>query len=81
MSRMFGRRKILESIGMISSPIRDIETIKQQLEIPTSQSNVRPNNTDGDDGDKKIVTENNQEFLYVKVDGRWMKSELQEVEI
>lgn len=81
MSRMFGRRKILDSIGMISSPIRDIETIKQQLETPTSQSNVRPNNTDGDDGDKKIVTENNQEFLYVKVDGRWMKSELQEVEI
>ena len=81
MSRMFGRRKILESIGMVSSTVRDIETIKQQLETPTSQSNVRPNNTDGDDGDKKIVTENNQEFLYVKVDGRWMKSELQEVEI
>ena len=81
MSRFFGRKTVLNGIGVVSTPRQDVNEIKQQFATPTNQTNVRPNNTDGDDGDKKIVTENNQEFLYVKVEGRWMKSELQEVEI
>ena len=53
---------------------------KQQL-LHTEQNNVRPSNTDGENGDKKVIVEGNEEFLYVKVNDRWKKTQLQEVEI
>ena len=38
-----------------------------------------PTNSEGVDGDRKVVKEGNDNYLYVKVDGRWMKTQLQEV--
>ena len=82
MSRFFGRQgKILNAVGRQSNIELEIEEVKQQYATPTEQENVRPLNTDGVDGDKKVVVEGNQEFLYVKVNNRWKKTELQEVEI
>lgn len=82
MSRFFGRQgKILNAVGRQSNIELEIEEVKQQYATPTEQETVRPSNTDGVDGDKKVVVEGNQEFLYVKVNNRWKKTELQEVEI
>jgi len=82
MSRFFNRgAKILNSIGRQTNVQLEIEEVKQQFATPTQQDNVRPSNNDGQDGDKKVVVEGNQEFLYVKVNDRWKKTQLQEVEI
>ena len=82
MSRFFNRGvKILNSIGRQTNVQLEIEEVKQQFATPTEQETVRPSNTDGVDGDKKVVVEGNQEFLYVKVNDRWKKTQLQEVEI
>ena len=32
----------------------------------------------GEDGDRKVVKEGHDNYLYIKVDGRWMKTQLEE---
>ncbi len=82
MSRFFNKKgNIINNIGRQTSVQLEIQEVQQQFSTPTIQTNERPDNNEGQDGDKKVVVEGNQEFLYVKVDDRWMKSELQEVEI
>tara|TARA_R100000008_G_C3456901_1_gene102183 strand:- start:206 stop:445 length:240 start_codon:yes stop_codon:yes gene_type:complete len=77
---LFKRHPILKNISRTSSAIRDIEEVKQQYETVQPVSKGRPNNRDGKNGDKKVVQEGYEEFLYVKVKGKWVKTELQEVE-
>ena len=82
MSRFFGRQgTVLNNIARQSNVQLEIEEVKQQFATPTEQDNVRPSNTDGENGDKKVIVEGNQEFLYVKVNDGWKKTQLQEVEI
>ena len=82
MSRFFGRQgTVLNNIAKQSNVQLEIEEVKQQFDTPTEQDNVRPSNTDGENGDKKVIVEGNEEFLYVKVNDRWKKTQLQEVEI
>ena len=82
MSRFFSRQgTVLSNIARQSNVQLEIEEVKQQFSTPTEQDNVRPSNTDGKNGDKKVIVEGNEEFLYVKVNDRWKKTQLQEVEI
>ena len=82
MSRFFGRQgTVLNNIAKQSNVQLEIEEVKQQFATPTEQDNVSPSNTDGENGDKKVIVEGNEEFLYVKVNDRWKKTQLQEVEI
>lgn len=72
-------RRILDKIHSIKDNIRDIEETKQQYETPIKVDRNIPTNSQGVDGDRKVVKEGNDNYLYIKVDGRWMKTQLQEV--
>lgn len=76
---MIQKKRILDRIQTIKDNANDIEEIKEQYETPIEVNRVRPNNSQGENGDRKVVKEGNDNFLYIKVDGRWMKTQLQEV--
>jgi hypothetical protein len=69
------KERILNTIASITGRSK-IQEIEQQYETPIKTTIDRPINDEGVDGDRTVV----QEFLYIKVGGRWMKTELQEVE-
>ena len=73
------KRTILDGIHTIKNNTQDIEETKQQYETPIDVNRSIPKNTEGKDGDRKVVQEGNDNYLYIKVDGRWMKTQLQEV--
>lgn len=78
----FGKQKIkriLDRIHTIKDNTQDIEETKQQYETPIKVDRNIPTNSEGVDGDRKVVKEGNDNYLYIKVDGRWMKTQLQEV--
>tara|TARA_Y100001972_G_C7377110_1_gene197921 strand:- start:164 stop:397 length:234 start_codon:yes stop_codon:yes gene_type:complete len=75
---MTEKTRLLDSIQTIKDSVKDVEEIKQQYETPILSDKVRPNNRDGVNGDRKIIKEGNNNFLYVKVEGRWMKTQLEE---
>tara|TARA_R110000796_G_scaffold37307_5_gene94245 strand:- start:988 stop:1248 length:261 start_codon:yes stop_codon:yes gene_type:complete len=52
---------------------------EQQYETPLQPTAVVPRSIEGKDGDMKLITEGVDVYLYVKVDKRWMKTQLQEV--
>jgi hypothetical protein len=41
--------------------------------------NKKPSNTEGKTGDRKVIQEGSNYYLYIKVTDRWMKVQLQEV--
>tara|TARA_R110000803_G_scaffold11628_4_gene34631 strand:+ start:338 stop:592 length:255 start_codon:yes stop_codon:yes gene_type:complete len=55
------------------------EEAEQQYETPLQPTAVIPNPIEGKNGDTKLITEGADVYLYVKVDKRWMKTQLQEV--
>ena len=55
------------------------EEAEQQYETPLQPTAVVPRSIEGKDGDMKLITEGVDVYLYVKVDKRWMKTQLQEV--
>ena len=73
------KRTILDEIHTIKNNTQDIEETKQQYETPIDVNRNIPKNIEGKDGDRKVVKEGNDNYLYIKVDGRWMKTQLQEV--
>lgn len=52
---------------------------EQQYETPIKVETSTPKNEDGKAGDRKIIKQNNEYFLFIKVENRWMKTQLQEV--
>jgi hypothetical protein len=52
---------------------------EQQYETPLQPTAVIPRSIEGKDGDMKLITEGVDVYLYVKVNKRWMKTQLQEV--
>jgi len=79
---IFGKQKIkriLDRVHTIKNNTRDIEETKQQYETPIKINRNIPKNAEGKDGDRKVVKEGNDNYLYIKVEGRWMKTQLQEV--
>jgi len=76
---MIQKQRILDRIQTIKNNENDIEEIKEQYETPIVVNKATPVNSEGADGDRKVVQEGNDNYLYIKVDGRWMKTQLQEV--
>jgi len=52
---------------------------EQQYETPLQLTAVIPKSIEGKDGDMKLITEGADVYLYIKVNKRWMKTQLQEV--
>ena len=52
---------------------------KQQYETSMVIEKKKPTNQEGKAGDRKIIQEGNNYYLYVKVTDRWMKIQLEEV--
>lgn len=76
---MIKKKTILDRIQTIKDNANDIEEIKQQYETPIQIDKIIPSNFEGKDGDRKVVKEGHDNYLYIKVDGRWMKTQLEEV--
>ena len=72
-------KRILDRVHTIKNNTQDIEETRQQYETPIDVNRNIPKNIEGKDGDRKVVKEGNDNYLYIKVDGRWMKTQLQEV--
>lgn len=72
-------KRILDRVHTIKNNKRDIEETKQQYETPIKIDRNIPKNAQGKDGDRKVVKEGNDNYLYIKIEGRWMKTQLQEV--
>jgi hypothetical protein len=72
-------KRILDRVHTIKNNKRDIEETKQQYETPIKIDRNIPKNAQGKDGDRKVVKEGNDSYLYIKIEGRWMKTQLQEV--
>jgi hypothetical protein len=72
-------KSILDRVHTIKNNKRDIEETKQQYETPIKVDRNIPKNAQGKDGDRKVVKEGNDNYLYIKIEGRWMKTQLQEV--
>lgn len=72
-------KRILDRVHTIKNNTQDIEETKQQYETPIKVDRNIPKNAQGKDGDRKVVKEGNNNYLYIKVEGRWMKTQLQEV--
>lgn len=72
-------KSILDRVHTIKNNTRDIEETKQQYETPIKIDRNIPKNAQGKDGDRKVVKEGNDSYLYIKIEGRWMKTQLQEV--
>lgn len=72
-------KRILDRVHTIKNNTRDIEETKQQYETPIKVDRNIPKNAQGKDGDRKVVKEGNDNYLYIKIEGRWMKTQLQEV--
>jgi len=52
---------------------------QQQYETSIVIEKKKPTNQEGKAGDRKIIQEGNNYYLYVKVTDRWMKIQLEEV--
>lgn len=52
---------------------------QQQYETSMVVEKKKPTNQQGKAGDRKIIQEGNNYYLYVKVTDRWMKIQLEEV--
>jgi len=76
---MIAKKRILDRIQTIKDNVKDIEEIKEQYETPIVINREKPTNSEGANGDRKVVKEGNDNYLYIKIDGRWMKTQLQEV--
>jgi hypothetical protein len=72
-------KRLLDRIHTIKNNTKDIEETKQQYETPIKVDRNIPKNAQGKDGDRKVVKEGNDNYLYIKIEGRWMKTQLQEV--
>ncbi len=75
---MIKKQRILDRIQTIKDNVNDIEEIKEQYETPIEVDKKVPRNSQGEDGDRKVVKEGHDNYLYIKVDGRWMKTQLEE---
>ncbi len=72
-------KRILDRVHTIKNNTQDIEETKQQYETPINVDRNIPTNSQGVDGDRKVVKEGSDNYLYIKIDGRWMKTQLEEV--
>jgi len=76
---MIKKQDILDSIQTLKDVEKDVEEIKQQFITPMTVSKKKPSKTEGENGDRKVIKEGNDNYLYIKVDGRWMKTQLEEI--
>ena len=76
-------KPILGRIGSIQKNVENtfkkIHEIEQQYETPAKVDPNIPSHSEGTDGDKKLIKEGNDSYLYIKINNRWMKTQLQEI--
>ena len=68
-------KTVLKSLQDQSSKIEEID---QQMETPLSVRQSVPISDEGFDGDQVLVSDSSGSFVFIKVNGRWMKSQLEE---
>lgn len=56
-----------------------VDEVQQQFETPIKVSTSNPSNDNGFDGDRMVVENGDSSFLAIKVNGRWMKTQLEEM--
>ena len=63
------KNRLFSNLGLIRE-------LQQQVDIITKIEN-KPTNSEGNTGDKKIVKEGNDFYLYYKIEKQWYKTELE----
>lgn len=78
-----GRRLINSGILSVDPTIARLliksQEAEQQYETPLQPTAGIPKPIEGKNGDMKLITEGTDVYLYIKVNKRWMKTQLQEV--
>ena len=76
-------KSLLSKIGNIRKDVSDtfkkINEIEQRYETPTKVQQNIPSHSEGVDGDKKLIKEGNDSYLYIKINNKWMKTQLEEI--
>ena len=58
---------------------REVDNVKQQFTTHITSKKTKPKNFQGSDGDRMVVKEQDEHYLYIKVEDRWMKTKLEEI--
>ena len=73
------KETLIESLGQLKDVDREVDNVKQQFTTHISVKRTKPNNFEGSDGDRMVVKEQDEHYLYIKVENRWMKTRLEEI--
>ncbi len=66
--------------NLVSKSLEKIKVAENQYTTPIKQTINRPSNTKGKDGDRQVFVENGKSYLVIKVNKRWMKLQLEEID-
>ena len=66
--------------NLVSKSLEKIKVAENQYTTPIKQTISRPSNTKGKDGDRQVFVENGKSYLVIKVNKRWMKLQLEEID-
>jgi hypothetical protein len=70
---------LVESLSELKDLDREVDNVKQQFTTHITSKKTKPNNFEGSDGDRMVVKEQDEHYLYIKVENRWMKTKLEEI--
>lgn len=70
---------LVESLSELKDLDREVDNVKQQFTTHITFKKTKPNNFEGSDGDRMVVKEQDEHYLYIKVENRWMKTKLEEI--
>lgn len=69
----------LDKKSKVDNLLLKVEEAQQQYETPLQATAIIPKPIEGKEGDMKLVIEGASFYLYIKLEKRWMKVQLQEV--
>jgi len=73
------KQTLIESLSELKDLDREVDNVKQQFTTHIATKKNKPNNFEGSDGDRMVVKEQDEHYLYIKVEDRWMKTKLEEI--
>tara|TARA_R100000152_G_C6778677_1_gene209532 strand:- start:118 stop:393 length:276 start_codon:yes stop_codon:yes gene_type:complete len=83
LERIFGPRTVSNGHLLKHTAMKElmknkekVEKLENDAEIHTTQYRKIPKNSEGKTGDKRIVTLGNRNFLYFKINKKWVRFEL-----
>ena len=72
---LYGVLGVRDGSSNVTRTIRTLSNIKNETSMPTKVGK-KPTSKEGSDGDKRLVLEGLKKFLYVKMLGSWLKTEV-----